>query len=301
MTIRQFINAEIEKLREKTKETTAALAILDNPNSSVAEKTRGMRFLFVANQALWAELFELTKPTNRKKVSVASSVVPKLGPTKPVVTTAPARTLGVPVPKLALVGTSDFAQKLNGALTAGGMENHSLIGQFRSIMGEESFGLEYWDRCRKITAAVLSGELIREEADWRLLAEKMKKNLFFSGRNAQPFLKQCPGEIIKDLLLAKELWSQVEKIYREEENNRASPYRIGFIIDMCLVVGQEARNILINCKHAVNRMKQKGFIQDNHWLAKKVATMKVSSQPLTTMMTPENTLAPMEEAAPVTA
>ena len=91
MTIRQFINAEIEKLREKTKETTAALAILDNPNSSVAEKTRVMRFLFVANQALWAELFELTKPTNRKKVSVASSVVPKLGPTKPVVTTAPAK------------------------------------------------------------------------------------------------------------------------------------------------------------------------------------------------------------------
>ncbi|OHB07676.1 MAG: hypothetical protein A3I19_00960 [Candidatus Zambryskibacteria bacterium RIFCSPLOWO2_02_FULL_38_13] len=97
MTIRQFINAEIEKLREKTKETTAALAILDNPNSSVAEKTRVMRFLFVANQALWAELFELTKPTNRKKVSVASLAPVVVSPvTRPIISTTatiPPRTL----------------------------------------------------------------------------------------------------------------------------------------------------------------------------------------------------------------
>ena len=45
-------------------------------------------------------------------------------------------------------------------------------------------------------------------------------------------------------------------------------------MDMCGVVGTDAATILENCKHAANRMKQRKFIDTDHWLVKKVAAMK---------------------------
>ena len=198
---------------------------------------------------------------------VLAKAQPVLAPAKFAPIVAPARTLKN--------GDGNLADKLRVATAALGLKDNSALGQFRSTLAEVGQGTEYWDRCRKVLAAVLDGNLIKEEADWRLLTEKMKRNLFFTDRkNADAFLDNCPKAILTDLLIGQGgLSAMIDRIRTENQHLPSSVYRVAFTIDCCLEVGKEAKELLTNCKHAVNRMKQRQWIQMDHWLVKRVAEM----------------------------
>lgn len=298
-SISSLVSNAIENLRKQVK----VLATLDNPTSSLNERAEAIQSVLVGDSNFWLEIAKRTTTTKLKKVGVVvvkqvarpentltqQSPAPKPGtvllasmPTGSALQpkTAPARVpQGIqPRPKLATPTpvNGDFAAKLNGAAKKLGFEDKSPLVQFRKTFSEVGFGRDYWDLCRELTARVLSRGLLKEEADWHLLAGKMKSNLFFNGKDGETFIAQCPKDILSDLVIGLDgLSGLVEKIRTETVFNPPSTYRLSFVIDMCLKVGKEAEVVLENCKHVVNRMKQRKFISAEHSLVKKAATAKI--------------------------
>ena len=110
--------------------------------------------------------------------------------------------------------------------------------------------------------------------------KKMKHNLFFTGGKAELFINRCPKEKLTHLLLDQDgLTGLVAQIRAEEYENKSSAYRIAFILDASKKVGSDAKVLVENCKHAVNRMKQRGFIPADHWLVGKVRDLSRSKLP----------------------
>lgn len=206
--------------------------------------------------------------------------------------TAPPRTLRLNV------GGSDFAAKLNGVaaeMHLGGEK--SPLGKFRDLMLRENLDDDGWLGCREATTTVLSEKLFKEESDWKLLVNKMKRDRFFlDPKSSEMFLFQCPKKLIADLLLAGDgLWNLMEEIREERELSATSPHRVSFIIDACVMVGgKDAYTLLTKSKDAVNRMKMRSLIPINHWLVQKVAAMK-QPKPARPTVTPVE-MAPEEPA-----
>jgi len=169
-----------------------------------------------------------------------------------------------------------MAEQLREPAKKLGLKDRSLIEQFRDHLSEKGKGTDYWRTCRDLTREALATGAIKDVSDWEILAVKISWNIFFTDqKTTTPFIDGCPKEVLIDLLLAERdgLWRQVDKIRQETNLNPNSPERIRFVIDCCLAVGEEASELLENCKHAVNRMKQKGLINAKHWLVQKVARM----------------------------
>lgn len=331
MTIRTLVNREVEKFRRMANTVNAVLAVLNNPAASTADQVNAMKYILGNNPVLWTLVFAKTKPVAKRKKIVAAAAVPISVKTSVTASPSPANdnengsglfgellktaidhpgekvssSLKTTTPATIQTATRP-ARILTAPKPTNGNHTITLIGQFRAIMGEDGHGTEYWDRCRKIISTALLGKFIKSEADWQLLAGKMKKNLFFNGPKERPlFLEQCPMDILKSLLLAEDgLGNLVKQIRKEEAVNAAAPCRLGFVIEMCQTVGPEAKDLLINCKHAVDRMKQLHFILENHWLVKKVAAMKTERQASSEVatapaaVTPEVVLAEITDPAP---
>ncbi len=225
-------------------------------------------------------------------VVLPGTILPSAKPAMPMPAERPARVMAgtAPVaPKLRHEPplSNDFATKINGAAVKLGMEDHSIIGKYRRVLADlGGKGIEYWNLCREVTEDALRGTDL-SDSDWDLLVEKMKFNLFFTGKKAELFIECCPKEKLANLLLDQDgLTGLVAQIRAEEHENKSSAYRISFILDACVKVGHDAKILRVNCVHAVNRMKQLNFIGPDHWLVKKVADMKAvrtaipaSSQP----------------------
>jgi hypothetical protein len=184
-------------------------------------------------------------------------------------------------PRVVPSPSGDFAAKLNGAAKQLGLEDKSPLGQFRKVLGEIGRGKDYWDDCRRVLLTVLTGGLLKEEADWQLLAEKMKINMFFTnGKSSEMFFADCPKEILAALVTDQDGFpAVVGTIGREDSFNPSSGYRLSFVMDACAIVGEEAKTLLANCKNAVNRMKQRNLISADHWLVRKVAAMNHTKIP----------------------
>ena len=203
---------------------------------------------------------------------------PTLVPDKPLPTDRSERVMKGEAPKL--LASGDFAAKLNGAAVALGKEDKSVLGRLRKILDDcVSKGREYWDGCREATEDALRGADLTD-SDWDLLVKKMKHNLFFTGGKAELFINRCPKEKLTHLLLDQDgLTGLVAQIRVEEYENKSSAYRIAFILDASKKVGSDAKVLVENCKHAVNRMKQRGFIPADHWLVGKVRDLSRSKLP----------------------
>ena len=219
------------------------------------------------------------------KVSIApapkpvATVAPKVSPV-PQSRTAPARTLG---------GTA-MGSALGKAAASLGLGQ---LNAFRKLIAEMTHD---WNALRASVTVVL-GQKLLEPADWKALVAVMKRSLFFTDRdNTTAFIIQCPKEDMLDLLFGgdRNLKTMVQEIRNETEQNSSSPYRVNFTIECCKSVGREAKDILTNCKHAVNRMKQRHFIPADHWLVEKVSAMSTTATPLpdSKFAKPEPTLQP---------
>ena len=305
----------IKKLvTEKIAEIRGMISTWDNPAASQQEKGKVLAKLLGNEPKFWSEVAKRasapkrvksttmrveeiaqTAPqpatTTKKVVAVqkarTSTMAPPT-PAKPVPATAPARMLRAQ-PKSA--GISDFAAKLNGVAKQVGLEDHTPLARFRELLTMKCLQSgQYWHDLRELLEVVLRERMIEEISDWKLLVAKAKENLFFGGKKGEAFLAQCPKEGIANLLLADDgLWNLIDDIRREEEMSPSSPFDVGFVIDACVVVGKEAKELLTDCKHAVNRMKQRGFIAQDHWLVQKVAAMKMSA--------PRHSVAPASETS----
>ena len=292
MSIQKIVLNAIESFRQKVN----VLATLDSQTASLTEKAEAIETVLANDPMFWSAIARMTVAKPKKTPATAAPIpVPTIAAdvvvTKPVAKPAipvqvskpfpgkpkdtPARVLR---PKPAPIsGMSDFGAKLNGVAAQLGLKDNSPLAVFRRVMVEDGRGRDFWDRCREVTFSVLVGGLIKEKEDWKLLIAKMKDSLFFnSGETASAFIAQCPKEGIADLLLADDgLWNMVESIRNDSEFSAADTYHLDFVIDLCVVVGREAKTLLTNTKHAVNRMKQLGFITEDHWLVRRVAAMKV--------------------------
>jgi len=303
-SIKNLVSDAIEEFRQRTK----VLATLDNPNASLAEKAMALKAVLDEDSNFWQALVkrmackktisvQVPTPTKSVVVTVTPAPVTSVAHATPALpATAPARMLK---PQSngnnGKVISGDFASKLAGAAEV--LDLETPLTKFRAVLGQNGRGKDYWDECRALLIEVLKGGLLKEETDWRLLAEKMKRNLFFSGRAAEVFLERCPKDVLEDLLVGQSgLFNLVEQIRHEEEFDNTSPYRIWFIIDACVVVGREAKDLLTNCKHAANRMKMKRFISPDHPLILKIAAMKVASRQATSKTAPPELVAIRQEA-----
>ncbi|KKQ77680.1 MAG: hypothetical protein A2644_04240 [Candidatus Zambryskibacteria bacterium RIFCSPHIGHO2_01_FULL_39_63] len=300
------------------KRAAEAIQILNNKNASLSERAEATRTIFGDSQKFWVEIATaMSVPDGRQKTDVVVAVpavsappaqqqVSKpvapppsavLPPKKPVADTVPARTLGVVRKTETIEGGNLFAEKLAKAAIQLELEDHTPMGVFRTLMGmspkDGGHGRDYWDKCRDGVYDVLYPGLLVEKVDWERLTEKMKKNLFLDRQNASMFIKNCPKELVQDLLFGEGGVSAVVKqIQAERVENKTSPYRISFIIDCCLAVGKEVtKDLLYDAKSAVNHMgpNQMGFIGSDHWLMRKVAAMK-SQKPI-----PRGKYVPKEE------
>ncbi|MEK7669413.1 MAG: hypothetical protein AAB350_02365 [Patescibacteria group bacterium] len=292
MSIKKLVAEKIESIR-------SMIAVWDNPIASQEEKGKVLSTILGHEPKFWEEIARRALASKHSKKATKAdvvqakaepitatnvvvvqkapvSMVARPTPAKLVAATAQARTLRV---QPAVAGTSDFADKLNGAAKGIGLEDHTPLARFRQLLKMEGRQVgSYWAELRGLLEVVLQKKAIQEVSDWKLLVAKAKKNLFFGGKNGGAFLAQCPKEGVADLLLADDgLWALIEDIRIEREANQSSPFHVAFVIDACGVVGKEAKNLLDNCKHAVNRMKQMGFIEPDHWLVQKVAAMKAPS------------------------
>ncbi|OHB15483.1 MAG: hypothetical protein A2431_02660 [Candidatus Zambryskibacteria bacterium RIFOXYC1_FULL_39_10] len=297
MSIKKLVAEKIEKIRKM-------IAVWDSPATSIGEKAEVAKAVMVGDPNFWIEITKRASAPKRNKVAKTAKVAViqtapepvattttkvvavqkapistavRSTPAKPVPATAPARTLKVQ-PKVA--GTSVFAAKLNGAAKEVGLENHTPLGRLQDLLKTDGRKGEYWKELRELLGVCLQKKLIQEVSDWKLLVAKMKKNLFFSGKKGQAFLAQCPREGVEDLLLSDDgLWNLIEALKTEGEINDSTPFHLEFMLDACAVVGKEAKELLIDCKQAVNYMKQIGFVPRDHWLVQKVAAMKAPIPP----------------------
>lgn len=297
MSIRNTVAAKIEELRRK-------IAVWDDPKASNEAKGTILAELVGNDPEIWKQIAKVasrklvtkpaaaaittttatiaTAPPAPKPVAQTAAPAPATKPASVVVksampvpqTAGPARKLHVAPPTP--VGASDFAIKLNGVAKDVGLEDHSVIGRFRSILAENGKGSEYWDLCREVVEDALKGAEFTE-SDWNLLVEKMKLNLFFTGKKGSLFIERCPKEKLEDLLIGQDgLVGLIAQIKTEEEFSPSAIYRIAFVFDACLKVGHEAKALRVNCAHAVNRLRQKGWLPGDHWLAKKIADAKTA-------------------------
>lgn len=263
-------------------------------NLSLPLTTRGeaCKEIFKDSPGFWEAVAQMIAPQPKSEpVLDLDSVVNPLSSkskTKPVPaqpTEEPARKVNMTSPPKKrtrpTVTNNTMADQLRGPAKELGFKDRSLMEQFRDHFSVKGKGADYWRTCRELAREVLQTEAIKDTSDWEILAVKISWNIFFTDqRTTAPFIKRCPKEVLTDLLLAEKdgLWRQVEKIRQETSFNRNSPDRIKFVMDCCLAVGKEASGLLENCKHAVNRMKQKKFIPAEHWLVQKVARMSRSKK-----------------------
>ena len=272
-TLTSFLSNKVEELRF----WADTLAVFENPTAPLVARADAAKVIFVDEPSFWSGVvetaFPVTSAPTQPQVFAPVQPKPTIAPAKPQQQTAPARTLQ---PR-----NGDFAGKLGGAVAEFGL---GPLAEFRKLMEEAGKGREYWDICRKITETVLVNNLLAE-ADWKLLTNKMKYNLFFScGDTAAAFLKQCPKPVLVDLLVGERgLKEMVAGIKAETVVNSTSPYRLELILDMCEVAGKEAKDLLVNTKQAVNRLNQLGFLLkykngDDHLLVQKVAEMKLEKK-----------------------
>lgn len=232
------------------------------------------------------------KPPAPKPGTILSAL-PALTPGKPLPVDRPERIMKTPAPVV-----SDFAAKINGAAVVLGKEDKSLLGRFRKVLADQvSRGIEYWSLCCEVTEDALRGADLTE-SDWDLLVAKMKRRLFFTGKNGALFIEQCPKEMLSRLLLDQDgLTVLVAKIRTEEYENKSSIYNLAFILDAGKKVGDEAKILVENAKYAVNRMKQRGFIPADHWLVGKVRDFNRSKLPERKYVSLENIAVPAEVLA----
>ena len=211
-----------------------------------------------------------TQPTTQVSPATQPEVSPRPGPVAapPMspktakVRTAPARVIN-----------GDLASKLGAAAAR---INLGPLAEFREVLGDKNGrGREHSDKCRTVLSKVLADRLLTEDADWALLVRVAKRNLFFSDRRGPLFLEQCPPDHLRELLLGEGgLTNLVEELRGAPEPPASAPYWLGFIVDLCVRVGKDAKSVLINSKHAVNHLRQIGFIKNDHWLARKVEAMR---------------------------
>jgi hypothetical protein len=155
------------------------------------------------------------------------------------------------------------------------------LAAFRKFIVGDGRG-HNWTALHEATTAVL-GQKLLEPADWKLLVVVLKTSIFFTDEESlAAFVAQCPREQMLDLLFGgeKNLRTTLQAIREEDKANGLAPLYVNFIIEVCMSVGKDAKDVLIGAKQAVNRMKQKGFIKMDHWLARKVSRMNASSTPL---------------------
>lgn len=168
----------------------------------------------------------------------------------------------------------DFAEKFGAAAQKLGLATP--LSKLHDVLKKDRSGVEYWNNCKTLLSQVLEGAFFKELADWEPLITKMKKDLFFFDRHRSGlFFEQCPKEQMTELVLGDGgLHELVGKIKTETVMSPESISQISFVIDSCVLIGPDAKEVLINAKQAVNRMRQLNFISPDHWLAKKVSAMK---------------------------
>lgn len=204
-------------------------------------------------------------------IKLATAQKMPIQPEKKVSATAPARTLKNN-------GGGVFATALGKAANGLGL---GPLATFRKLIVGDGRG-HNWNALREAVTAVL-GQKLLEPADWKSLVEVLKTSIFFTDEdNVAAFIAQCPREQMTDLLFGgeKNLKTLLQSIREEDKSNGFSPLYVNFIIEVCVLVGKDAKDILIGAKQAVNRMKQKGFIKVDHWLARKVSRMNTRTTPL---------------------
>ena len=181
----------------------------------------------------------------------------------------PARTLEAEVPAVPRKTIRQITDEI-GALAC-----------YRKIIAEEGTGPHYWDQCREALAPVLEEKLLNAD-DFATLVANMKRNLFFSGRQGNLFMQQCPPELLPELLFEgnESLTTHVAEIGLETHRSHDSQQRLAFIMDCCKKVGPNAKDLLIKCSQVVNRMKMKKFIGEDHWLVEKSGEMIHARKPI---------------------
>lgn len=325
MSIKVLVAKKINDLRDK-------IQLWESPSASLEQKRAVLASLVGNDPEFWGAVVKVASrdhklakkatPVPKPAVTAEPAVIatpPALKPDMPASTspaptpgpaatsrkflpaTGQARTLGL-VTKTSKPGASVFGAKLSDVAKEVGLEDHSIIGRFRSVISEKGKGSEYWDLCRDVTKDALRGAEFTM-ADWDLLVEKMKFNLFFTGEIGDLFIERCPKEKLADL--RENLTGLVASIRKEEKESVSSTYQVDFALGVSLKGGREGRDLRTSCLHAINRMLQKRFISSGHWLAKKAAQLRADSMaqrkpiPAEKFAPPENV--PVEVPAPVSA